>query len=77
MVPEYARPVRRARQVTVERLPAGAAVTSGDVEAYHALYGDDAMFVWHATGAEMGKPQFAEMIRKMMASDKMKMGARR
>jgi uncharacterized protein (TIGR02246 family) len=54
-----------------------AAVTSGDAEAYLEVYGDDAVFVRHQTGAEMGKPQFAEMIRKMMASDKTVMGARR
>ena len=54
-----------------------AAVTSGDTDAYLELYGDDAVFVRHATGTEMGKPQFAEMIRKMMASDKTKMGERR
>jgi hypothetical protein len=54
-----------------------AAVTSGMRRAYLDLYGDDAVFVRHATGTEMDKAQFAEMIRKMMASDKMVMGARR
>ena len=54
-----------------------AAVTSGDVEAYIDLYSDDAVFVRHVSGTEMKKPEFAEMIRKMMASDAMKMGERR
>ncbi|MEX5729906.1 uncharacterized protein Ga0609869_003259 [Rhodovulum iodosum] len=54
-----------------------AAVANNDAEAYLDLYGDDAVFVRHQTGATMGKPQFAEMIRKMMASDKMNMGDRR
>jgi uncharacterized protein (TIGR02246 family) len=54
-----------------------AAVASGDAEAYLDVYGDDAVFVRHQTGAEMGKAQFTEMIRKMMASDKTVMGNRR
>ncbi len=54
-----------------------AAVTSGDAEAYLALYGDDAVFVRHAAGTEMDKAQFAEMIRKMIASDRTAMGERR
>jgi len=54
-----------------------AAVADGDAEAYLALYGDDAVFVRHQTGAEMGKPEFAELIRRMMASDAMNLGERR
>jgi ketosteroid isomerase-like protein len=54
-----------------------AAVANKDADAYLDLYGDDAVFVRHATGTEMDKPQFAEMIRKMMASDKTDMGNRR
>ncbi len=54
-----------------------AAIENRDVDAYLALYGDDAVFVRHQTGAEMDKPHFADMIRKMMASDKTVMGARR
>ena len=54
-----------------------AAVQSGDADAYLALYSDDAVFVRHQTGAEMTKSEFDELIRKMMASDKTDMGARR
>lgn len=54
-----------------------AAVENRDADAYLALYGDDAVFVRHRTGSEMGKSEFADMIRKMMASDDMNMGARR
>ena len=54
-----------------------AAVANKDADAYLDIYGDDAVFVRHATDTEMDKPQFAEMIRKMVASDKMNMGERR
>lgn len=54
-----------------------AAVENRDAEAYLALYGDDAVFVRHQTNSNMDKPHFAEMIRKMMASDQMDMGSRR
>ena len=54
-----------------------AAVTGNDAEAYLALYADDAVFVRHQMGAEVDKAQFGEMIRKMMASDRMNMGERR
>ena len=54
-----------------------AAVEKNDADAYLDLYADDAVFVRHQSGTEMDKAQFGEMIRKMVASDKMKMGARR
>jgi ketosteroid isomerase-like protein len=54
-----------------------AAVANEDAEAYLKLYGDDAVFVRHQTGTEMDKAQFADLIRKMMASDKTEMGERR
>jgi len=54
-----------------------AAIENNDVEAYLALYGDDAVFVRHQSGSEMSKSEFGDMIRKMMASDKVNMGARR
>lgn len=54
-----------------------AAVSNKDAEAYLALYADDAVFVRHQSGTRMAKAQFGEMIRKMMASDDMKMGNRR
>lgn len=54
-----------------------AAVQNRDADAYLALYSDDAVFVRHQTGSEMSKPQFDELIRKMMASDATNMGARR
>ena len=54
-----------------------AAVGNNDAEAYLALYSDDAVFVRHQTDTNMEKPQFAEMIRKMMSSDQMNMGSRR
>jgi ketosteroid isomerase-like protein len=54
-----------------------AAVANNDADAYLALYGDDAVFVRHQSGTEMDKAHFAEMIRRMMASDRMKMGDRR
>jgi len=54
-----------------------AAVEANDPDAYLALYGDDAVFVRHQSGKEMAKPEFDALIRKMMASDDMKMGERR
>lgn len=54
-----------------------AAVESGDADAYLALYDDNAVFVRHQSGSEMHKPQFGDMIQRMMASDDMIMGARR
>ncbi len=54
-----------------------AAVQNRDADAYVALYSDDAVFVRHQTGSEMSKPQFEELIRRMMASDQTDMGARR
>jgi uncharacterized protein (TIGR02246 family) len=54
-----------------------AAVEANDADAYLALYADDAVFVRHQSGTTMAKPDFSEMIRKMMASDQMKMGSRR
>lgn len=54
-----------------------AAVENRDADAYLDVYNEDAVFVRHQTGATMDKPQFAEMIRKMMASDETNMGARR
>ena len=54
-----------------------AAVQNRDADAYVALYSDDAVFVRHRTGSEMSKPQFEELIRRMMASDQTDMGVRR
>jgi ketosteroid isomerase-like protein len=54
-----------------------AAVTNNDAGAYLALYADDAVFVRHQSGTEMDKAKFGEMIRKMMASDRTRMGERR
>ena len=54
-----------------------AAVTGNDAEAYLALYADDAVFVRHQSGTEMDKATFGALIRRMMASDGMKMGERR
>jgi len=54
-----------------------AAMGNGDPEAYLALYDDDAVFVRHQSGTTMSKPQFADMIRKMMASGDTEMGERR
>jgi ketosteroid isomerase-like protein len=54
-----------------------AALANKDAEAYLALYGDDAVFVRHQTGTTMDKPHFAEMIRKMLASDRTDMANRR
>ena len=53
------------------------AVGNRDVEAYLALYAEDAVFVRHQSGTSLSKAQFGEMIRKMMASDDMNMGTRR
>jgi ketosteroid isomerase-like protein len=53
------------------------ALANRDLDAYLDLYGDDVVFVRHQTDSAMDKPQFAEMIRKMMASDKAEMGSRR
>ena len=54
-----------------------AAIGDRDSDAYLALYDDDAVFVRHQSGTSMSKPQFGEMIRKMMASDDVDMGQRR
>jgi uncharacterized protein (TIGR02246 family) len=54
-----------------------AAAASKDADAYLALYGDDAVFVRHQSGSEMGKADFSAMIRRMWASDRTTMGARR
>lgn len=53
------------------------AVQNRDADAYLSLYDDDAVFVRHQSGTEVKKPQFADMIRKMMSSDDTDMGARR
>ncbi len=53
------------------------ALAERDAEAYLGLYADDAVFVRHQSGTTMDKPQFSDLIRKMMASDKTAMGARR
>ena len=53
------------------------ALADNNVQAYLDLYADDAIFVRHQSGTTMDKSRFAEMIRKMMASDKTAMGARR
>jgi ketosteroid isomerase-like protein len=54
-----------------------AALANKDAEAYIGLYGEDAVFVRHQSGTEMDKAQFAELIRRMAASDGTVMGARR
>ncbi len=54
-----------------------AAVRDGDADAYLAVFDENSVFVRHQSGTTMNKPEFAEMIRKMMASDKMEMGERR
>ena len=53
------------------------ALADNDAEAYLDLYADDAVFVRHQSDTTMDKPKFSDMIRKMMASEKMVMGARR
>ncbi len=53
------------------------ALADHDADAYLGLYADDAVFVRHQSGTTMDKQQFSELIRKMMASDKTAMGARR
>ena len=50
-----------------------AAIANNDADAYLDIYGEDAMFVRHQTGTDMGKAQFSDL----MASDDMKMGERR
>lgn len=54
-----------------------SAVAGKDAEAYLELFGEDAVFVRHQSGTSIGKAEFGAMIRKMFASDDMKMGARR
>ena len=54
-----------------------AALADRDAAAYLALYSDDAVFVRHQAGAEVTKAQFADVIRRMMASEATEMGARR
>lgn len=54
-----------------------AAMASRDADAYLDLYAADAVFVRHQTDTTMTKPQFAEMIRNMLASEKTDMGSRR
>lgn len=53
------------------------ALAGRNAEAYLDLYADDAVFVRHQGGTTMDKLQFSDLIRKMMASDKTAMGARR
>lgn len=53
------------------------ALANHDADAYLDLYADDAVFVRHQSGTTMDKPQFSDLIRKMMASEKTAMGARR
>ncbi|MFD0978247.1 MULTISPECIES: DUF4440 domain-containing protein [Tropicimonas] len=53
------------------------ALADNDADAYLDLYADNAVFVRHQSGTTMDKSQFSELIRKMMASDKTAMGARR
>lgn len=54
-----------------------AAMANRDADGYLDLYADNAVFVRHQTNTTMAKPQFEEMIRKLLASDKTKMGSRR
>ncbi|NNL36101.1 MAG: nuclear transport factor 2 family protein [Silicimonas sp.] len=53
------------------------AIQNRDVDAYVALYSDDAVFVRHQSGTEMNKSEFTDLIKKMVASDKTDMGQRR
>ena len=53
------------------------AIQDRDAEAYLALYDDDAVFVRHQSGQTMEKPEFSDLIRRMMDSDKTDMGERR
>ncbi|MBT8417144.1 MAG: nuclear transport factor 2 family protein [Silicimonas sp.] len=53
------------------------AIQNRDVDAYVALYSDDAVFVRHQSGTEMNKSEFTDLIKKMVASDKTDMGLRR
>ncbi|RYH09012.1 nuclear transport factor 2 family protein [Tropicimonas sp. IMCC6043] len=53
------------------------AVQNKDTQAYIDLYADDAVFVRHQSGKSMSKAEFADMIGKMMASDKTVMRERR
>ncbi|MCV2873459.1 nuclear transport factor 2 family protein [Defluviimonas sp. WL0050] len=47
------------------------AMEARDAEAYIDLMHDDFTFVRHQSGETMGKAAMAEMVRRMMASDKM------
>ena len=53
------------------------ALENQDADAYLNLFADDAVFVRHQSGTTRDKSQFSDLIRKMMASEKTAMGARR
>jgi len=42
------------------------ALADHDAEAYLGLYADDAVFVRHQSGTTMQKPEFSDLIRKMI-----------
>lgn len=54
-----------------------AATDNRDAQAYIDLLDDECVFVRHQTGSTMNKAQIAEMLRTMLASDKVNMGQRR
>ncbi|WP_112321670.1 nuclear transport factor 2 family protein [Oceanibium sediminis] len=53
------------------------AIKDRDLDAYLALYSEDAVFVRHQSGTEMSKPEFGDMMKKMLASDVTDFGSRR
>jgi hypothetical protein len=54
-----------------------SALIARDADAFGALIAEDGVFVRHGTGTEVRKSEVVEMIRRMMASDKMHWEARR
>lgn len=54
-----------------------AAIRDKDTEAYLDLFSKDAVFLRHQSGKQIGKPEFSEMIRKLMSSDDADVGERR
>lgn len=54
-----------------------AAIAKNDTDAYLALYDDEAVFVRHQSGTTMTKAEFAEMVRRLAASDDAEIGQRR
>ncbi|WP_161470988.1 nuclear transport factor 2 family protein [Tropicimonas marinistellae] len=69
-------PLPRERQMAIlDKM--NMALAKNDADAYLDLYADDAVFVRYRSDTTMDTSQFAEVIRKMMASAKTAMGARR